>query len=304
MFNAYIIAGGTGFVGTALVQKLIDQNKKVYVLTRQIKTSNQPLLTYVQWDTDKKTIAAKIHETGTCIINLAGANVADGRWTNERKKEILKSRTQSAETIEQLLAEKYISADFYFGASAIGFYGSPNKPCTEDMHASNDFLGTTCKTWEDASTQLSKHGLKICIGRIGLVMGNEGGALPELMNSFQFRVAAVPGNGKQIYSWIHIQDLCNAILHLCDNKLIGTYNLVAPKPTTAKDFIKAIATALNKFSIMLPIPKLALQIVLGEFSIELLKSVEVSNAKLLTSGFRFTYVDITSCMQNLVGMRN
>jgi uncharacterized protein len=303
MYNAYIIAGGTGFVGTALVQKLLQQNKRVYVLTRRQRKSSQPLLSYVLWDTEEQTISEKINDENTCVINLAGANVAEGRWTEARKKEILQSRTQSAETLHKLISTNQIHCSFYFGASAIGYYGSPDKLCSEEMPASTDFLGATCKAWEAANEPIAKLNIPVSIGRIGLVIGNEGGALPELMNSFQFRIAAVPGNGKQIYSWIHLQDLCNALIHLCDNQIAGVHNLVANNPSTAKDFIGAIAHAINKFTISLPIPKLALQVVLGEFSIELLKSVAVSNKKLLASGFKFTHEDISSCMNNLLGKK-
>jgi uncharacterized protein len=303
MYNAYIIAGGTGFVGTALVQKLLQENNRVYVLTRQQKKSDHPLLTYVQWNTDEQTISEKIIDENTCVINLAGANVAEGRWTEARKKEILSSRTQSAATIQKLISTQQIHCSFYFGASAIGYYGSPTGLCTEDMPASNDFLGDTCQAWEHASQIIATQNIPVCIGRIGLVIGVEGGALPELMNSFTFRIAAVPGDGKQIYSWIHLQDLCNAIAHLCNKKNSGTFNLVASNPSTAKDFIAAIASAVNKFTITLPIPKLALQIVLGEFSVELLKSVAISNQKLLASGFTFTYDTISACMNNLLSKK-
>jgi uncharacterized protein len=303
MYNAYIIAGGTGFVGTALVQKLLQQNKRVYVLTRQQKKSERALLSFVQWDTDAQTISEKIIDENTCVINLAGANVAEGRWTEARKKEILQSRTQSAETLHKLISTNQIHCSFYFGASAIGYYGSATALCDEKMPASTDFLGATCKAWEEANEPIAQSNIPVSIGRIGLVIGNEGGALPELMNSFQFRIAAVPGNGKQIYSWIHLQDLCDAIIHLCNNKINGVHNLVATTPTSAKEFIGAIAKAINKFTISLPIPQLALKIVLGEFSIELLKSVAVSNKKLLASGFKFTHENISSCMNNLLGKK-
>jgi uncharacterized protein len=300
LYNAYVIAGGSGFIGTALGEHLVKAGQKVYILTRSNLQSKHALLHYITWNPTNGFIQQKIVEDNVCLINLAGANVAGERWSAKRKQEIVQSRTVSAQALYKLCADRSIKASLYIGASAIGYYGSPGVPCVEDMDNSSDYLGETCRQWEDASLHLKRLGLTVCIMRIGLVMGNEGGALPELKTSLSFRVAGVPGSGKQIYSWIHLTDVVKAISFAADHKLDGPYNCVAPQPASAKQVIVAMAKATNKWYITLHMPKFILDIALGEFAIELTKSVHVSSTKLQSLGFTYNYPSIEGCMQNLM----
>jgi uncharacterized protein len=300
MYNAYVIAGGSGFIGNALCQELIAHGQKVYILTRADRSGKNPLLRYIKWQPTVGQIDSEIIEDNVCVINLCGANVASERWSKSRKQEIIDSRTTSAQALYKLCAEKSIKASYFISASAIGYYGSPSSVCVEEMNNSDDYLGTTCKLWEDATTPIKRLDIPLCIMRIGLVMGREAGALPELMNSLNFKLAAVPCNGKQIYSWIHLHDVSKAFLFACDKKLQGTYNCVAPKPASAKQLITAMANAYGKKYITVHIPKFALEIALGEFAIELTKSAEVSSAKLQSEGFDFAFENVESCMTDLL----
>ncbi|MFM2387188.1 MAG: hypothetical protein RL660_1945 [Bacteroidota bacterium] len=299
MYNAYVLAGGSGFVGSVLAKKLAAHGNKVYILTRQANRVSDGLIHYVQWNTEAKLLLGEIKESNVCLINLAGANVAHGRWTSKRKEDLLTSRTSSIETLLKLVRDQQIDASYFFSASAIGYYGVQNKPCAEDMPPSNDFLGNTCKAWEEAAMQFAKLQIPYSIGRIGLVMGNDGGAYPELKASFTARVSAVPSSGEQIYSWIHIQDAVDAILHLCRHKLEGVYNITAPLPCNAKTLMQAIGKATGKSFFTFIVPKFMLQLLLGEFSVELTKSANISSKKLEQSGYTFHFSNIDDCMHKL-----
>ncbi len=299
-YSVFLISGGTGFIGSQIVNELLAAKHKVYVLTRQSITSNNPLLQYIQWNPAQGTIAKTIAESDVCVIHLAGANVAGKRWSAAYLKEILDSRTQSTAYLWQLINNKSIKAGCFVGASATGYYGDnpQGRPFVETDKAENDFLGQTCVAWEQAVQKHKQANIATCIYRLGMVLGAGGGAVPQFIRTLP--IAGIPGNGRQYYPWVHITDVVNAILFAANNELIGTYNLVSPQHETARSIITNLAKASKKFYIAIPSPAFVIKLILGKFSIEVLKDVRVSSDKLLNAGFVFRYDNIQKACEQIM----
>lgn len=302
-----LITGGTGLIGTALTKELVDKNHDVIILTREKKESAaNGKITYAEWNVEKQTISPEAIAKADYIIHLAGANVAEKRWTNERKKIIVESRVQSGHLLVKALQEISNKVKAVISASAIGWYGpdpqipNPN-PFVETDSATNDFLGNTCQQWEEAILPVVSLGKRLVVIRTGIVLSDDGGAYAEFKKPLQFGVASILGNGKQIVSWIHIEDLVRLYIYAIENENIsGLYNGVAPHPVSNKTLILEIAKQRNKFFITAPVPSFALKLALGEMSIEVLKSTTVSSSKIEKAGFRFWFPDIKTAVHNLI----
>ncbi len=301
------ITGGTGMVGKRLTALLIQKGYRVIIVSRNDNETSHPNITYKKWDVSCNYIDPTILTNATHLVHLAGAGVADKRWTAKRKKEIVDSRVQSGKLLAHALTNTMHNIQTVHSASAIGWYG-PDKTSTaftEDAPNHNDFLGDTCKQWEASLTPITKHNMRLCIYRFGIVFSNEGGALKEFLKPLRFRVAAVLGNGKQVMSWIHIDDVCNAIIWgIENNQVSGVFNTVAPTPVSNAVITKAIAKLLwgNGF-VTIPVPTFMLKIILGEMSIEVLKSATVSANKLQQAGFAFQYPTINNALMHLLAKK-
>ena len=307
-----LITGGTGMIGKALTQALIERGFNVIILTRHFndkqKTGNDKL-TYAIWDIAKQTIDKNAFAKADYIIHLAGASVAEKRWTKKRKQEIVSSRVDSGKLIVDSLKKLPNKVKTVISATAIGWYGpdkSDANKFTEDDPSSNDFLGQTCKQWEIAIEPVSFLGKRLVKIRIGIVLSNEGGAYVEFKKPLKFRLATILGNGKQIVSWIHIDDLVRAILFAMGNeKMEGVYNAVAPHPVSNKELVLEIARKERGRSyIPVHVPTFALKIRLGEMSVEVLKSATVSADKIQQAGFIFQYPDLESAISQMVSQKN
>ena len=307
-----LITGGTGMIGKALTQALIERGFNVIVLTRHISEKQKAKiekLSYAIWDLEKRTIDKDALAKGDYIIHLAGASVAEKRWTEERKKEIVSSRVDSGKLIVESLKTLPNKIKTIISATAIGWYGpdkNGRKTFTEVDPSSNDFLGQTSKQWEAAIEPVSFLGKRLVKLRIGIVLSNEGGAYVEFKKPLNFRFATILGNGKQIVSWIHIDDLVRAILFAMGNeKMEGVYNAVAPHPVSNKELVLEIARkerGRSYFPVHVPI--FALKIRLGEMSIEVLKSATVSSEKIQQAGFIFQYSNLESAISQLASQKN
>lgn len=302
-----LIAGGTGLVGTALTEYLLQKNYSVIILTRSVaKSSQRPNLRYTQWNTDTQTIDAAALAEADYIVNLAGAGVADKRWTRARKKEIQQSRVSSGQLITKSLKENPNKLKAVINASAIGYYGAdpviPNENSfVETDKADTQFLGETCRLWEESVEGITALNIPLIKLRIGIVLSNEGGALKEFKKPLQFGVAAILGSGKQVISWIHLTDLCRMIEYaMLHEKMNGVYNAVAPKPVNNKMLTVELAKRIKgKFYIPAYVPAFVLKIILGEMSIEVLKSATVSSKKIQDAGFTFLYPSIKAALDDL-----
>ncbi len=304
-----LITGGTGLVGKTLSRHLAAKGFSVIILGRTPpavkKTDIQ--ISYAQWNVKEKTIDVQAIQKADYIIHLAGAGVVEKRWTETYKKEIQDSRTQSSTLLVDTLKQHTNKVKAVVSASAIGWYGADeadqHKPggFVETDKAAPGFLGDTCKLWEESIEPVEQLGKRLVKLRTGIVLSNDGGALAEFKKPLRLGIAAILGNGKQIVSWIHIDDLCRMFIEAIQNEQwSGTFNAVAPVPVSNKILTLTLARQLKgSFFIPIYVPAFALNMILGESSIEVLKSCYVSCKKIKEAGFTFLYPSIMVALEEL-----
>lgn len=303
----YVITGGTGMVGSYLTNILLQQKQEVVILTRQPSQQlNREGVSYAYWNPSKQEIDQSIWEKADYVIHLAGAGVADQRWSALRKLEIANSRIQGGELLYRSLQSNQHHVKAFVSASAIGWYG-PDKQTNkvgfiETDAVFDDFLGQTCLKWEESVSGIEKLGIRLVKLRIGIVLHPSGGALKEFLKPIRFGLAAILGTGRQIISWIHLDDLVKMILFAAHQENVhGIYNAVSPNPVSNKQMTLTIAKLLRgSFFIPVYAPSFALKLILGEMSIEVLKSTTVNSKKIQTMGFNFSFSNIESALKNLL----
>jgi uncharacterized protein (TIGR01777 family) len=311
-----LITGGTGMIGTALSRRLLNEGYNVIILSRNPKetAASHPVgaernffrssgnLFYSRWDINSMTIDPSALAEADFVIHLAGASVASQRWTETRKREILESRTKSSELLVKALREHPNKVKAVISASAIGFYGPDNgKPFVEQSPAAEDFLGTTCRDWENSIEPVSALGKRLVKMRLGIVLANEGGALKEFRKPLRMGVAAILGDGGQMVSWVHIDDISKAFIHAIESEgMSGVFNLTAPEPVSNRTLTLTLAKHANgRLFIPLKVPIFVLKAMLGEMSIEVLKSATVNSEKIQSQGFHFDYPTIDAAIRHL-----
>lgn len=310
MTKTVLITGGTGLVGRSLTKALINKGYKVIIVTRDTVGKKQTdNLVYAKWDVHKQQIDTAALQQADYIVHLAGAGVVEKKWTDAYKKEIQQSRTESSRLLIDALQQNTNKVKAVISASAIGWYGADKEPVeifTEADAADDGFLGQTCKLWEAGIEPVTALGKRLVKLRIGIVLSNDGGALAEFKKPLRFGIAAVLGNGKQMVSWIHMDDLCSLFIAAVENEqLSGSYNAVAPNPVSNRLLTITLAKALNNRSfIAMQVPVFVLKIMMGERSIEVLKSTTVSCKKILGTGFEFTYKTIDAALKNLAATKD
>jgi hypothetical protein len=305
-----LITGGTGMVGQALTTHLLAQGYEVIILSRSNCNKSIAGLTYAQWDIAQQTMDIAALQKADIIIHLAGAGVAEKRWSVKRKKEILDSRVDAGNFLVKLLSTHTHKVKTVISASAIGWYG-PDSPQSllhgfqETDPVDPSFLGSTCKSWELSIQPLVSLGIRLVTLRIGIVLNPKGGALLEFIKPAKFGCATILGSGKQMISWIHQSDLCRMIQYGIENESInGVFNAVSPYPVSNKELVKVVAGQLHSFYIPISVPSIILKIMLGEMSIEVLKSANVSSRKIQAQGFHFSYPQIKDAIQNLLSINS
>jgi uncharacterized protein len=298
-----LITGGTGMIGKALTKALLDKGYEVTILTRKKPAGTAaPGMSYAEWDIKRQTIETTSIAKADHIIHLAGAGVADKRWSRKRKQEIVESRVRSVELLIKTMAEVPNKVKTIVSSSGIGWYGPdpsiPNPhPFKEDAPAHNDFLGQTCLQWEQCLDPAKQMGKRVVSLRTGIVLSDEGGALKEFRKPLNFMLATILGNGRQVISWIDIRDLVQIyIKSIEDTQLSGAYNAVAPHPVNNRQLVLQLARSERKFYIPFYVPSFVLKAVLGEMSIEVLKSATVSCDKISQSGFTFQFSKIVDAL--------
>jgi uncharacterized protein len=302
-----LITGGTGLIGTALSSFLTGKNHDVIILTRQVRPG-KPNITYAAWDPARQTIDTEAIEKADYIINLAGAGVADKRWTKKRKEEMVSSRVQSGQLLSKTLQDIPNKVKTVISISGIGWYGDDEKRSSgqhffkEQDPADTGYLGATCVQWENAIKPVTEVGKRLVIFRCGVALSNKGGAYTEFAKPVRFGLATILGSGRQVISWIHIDDVCRLFLYAIENeKMQGVYNAVAPEPVTNKNFMLSLAKKIKgSFFIPFYVPSFVLKIVLGELSVEVLKSATVSSEKISAEGFQFVYPTLDVALNDLV----
>jgi len=301
------ITGGSGFVGRHLSRALLAAGHSVTVFSRSAPAKPAQGVHFARWNPEAGEYNAADFAPLEAVVHLAGAGVADKRWTPARKAEIVRSRVQGTRTLVEALRTSAPECRTLVAASAIGWYG-PDRgdvtPFTEDAPAYEDFLGNTCAQWEEASGWANQF-LRTVILRLGIVLGRDGGAWPQLTKGLRLAgVKTILGTGRQVVSWVHVDDIVGAILHALSTQTVqGVYNTVAPHPVTHRALMDALAAAKGGLAIPVPIPTAALKLAMGEMSIEVLKSCTVSARKLVMAGYAFRFPGIADAARDLAHAR-
>jgi uncharacterized protein (TIGR01777 family) len=301
-----LITGGTGMIGQALAKQFIANGYEVIILSRSPKRSSRLHLSYAKWDIEKGEIDLEALAKANIIVHLAGEGVADKRWSEKRKQAIVDSRVNSGNLLVKALSENNHQLKTFISASAIGWYGPDTAASLEHGFVETDtpdnsYLGNTCQLWEQSTAAVASMGIRLVTLRIGIVFNKKGGALAEFLKPAKFALAAILGNGKQIVSWIHQADLCKMIQYAIETPAVqGVYNAVAPNPVTNKKLVITIAK--YTYPIYFPsfVPGFLLKIILGEMSIEVLKSAKVSAQKIQDAGFVFDYPNVEDAIIDLI----
>lgn len=293
-----LITGGTGLVGKHLTKLLLDKGYTVSHLSR--KAGNVPKVKTFLWDVPKGTIDANCIDNVDIIIHLAGAGIADKRWTDGRKQEIISSRTKSISLIYSLLKQRPHQVKKVISASATGYYSNRGDDLmTEESSPAGDFLGKCCIDWEQAVDEGESLGLGILKFRTGVVLTDEGGALKQLALPIKFGFGAPLGSGNQWIPWIHLQDVVDLYLFGIENPIAGVYNMVAPNPVTNQKLTIVMATQLNRPLWLPSVPAFTLKLALGEMSAVVLGSTKVSAEKIEKAGFVFKYPTIKEAIREI-----
>lgn len=295
-----LITGGSGLVGKALTNRLILGGHEVRILSRNPQSSSQ--LKSFYWNVEKNEIDEKAFEGVEHIVHLAGIGIADKRWTNARKQDIIDSRVNSMKLITDVVKKKNIKLKSFVGASAIGIYGmtTSEQIFSETDNGTDDFLTQSCTQWENSYQQIQTLSSKNCIIRIGVVLSKNGGALKKLLPLFQLGLGSAVGSGKQYMPWIHIEDLVS-VFHeaLFNSNYNGIYNAVSTEETTNYSFSKQLAKSLSKPFFLPNVPAFLLKLLFGEMANVLLKGSRVSNQKLINEGFEFKYSALSDALKKI-----
>jgi uncharacterized protein (TIGR01777 family) len=295
-----LIGGGTGLVGQRLSELLNMEGHTVLHLSRT-KDLDAKYPAY-HWDLHRQTIDREAVEQADYLINLAGAGIADKPWTRARKQVIIESRTQSNALLRKAALERSTPPKAYIASAAIGIYGDRGDTLlTEESEpGQSGFLAESCRQWEAAIQDWMTTPIRTVGIRIGVVMANEGGALPKMMMSLPVGVAPYFGNGQAWYSWIHIDDLARLFIHAIKTEdMQGFYNGVAPHPVRNKDLVRAMVEAKKAKAVLVPAPAFALRLGMGEMADAVLSSARVSADKTESTGFTFKYPTIDDAFKAL-----
>ena len=306
-----VIGGGTGFLGVALAETYAEEGHDVRVLTRQLKPGESrhdpgtgvPGVTRVGWRPDGRAgSTTDIVHSADAVINLAGANLGDARWTPQRKAVLHDSRILPTRTLAAAIIESTARPPVFISASGVSYYRPGSEPSTESSPAGTDFLAELCKEWEREAMQAESAATRVVHIRSGVVLERSGGVLPRMMMPFRFFAGGPLGSGRQYVSWIHRIDWIEMVRWIIDTPSIkGAVNTTAPVPVTNREFARALGRAMHRPSLM-PAPAFALRLALGEMAEPLtLTSLRVIPQCALSHGFHFRYPEIDLAFRGIFG---
>ena len=300
MAKKILITGASGLVGKRLTELLLQKGYQVSHLGRNTRKGVVPSFI---WDVNKGAIDSNAFAGVDTIIHLAGAGVAEKRWTNARKQEILESRTKSTALLFNALKKERHSVTAFVSASAIGYYGFGlnEKVFTEESEPGSDYLAQVTKNWEQEVDKINSLAIRVVKLRIGIVLSEKGGALAEMVKPIKSGVGSPLGTGKQYLTWIHLDDLCEMFIKAVeDSSMRGPYNAVGPQWVTNAEMTHAIANVLNKPLWLPSVPGFVLKIILGEMADLVINGSKISSAKIQKTGFKFMFTKLDEALKNLL----
>ena len=293
-----LIGGSHGLVGTALIKSLETEGHEIFRLVRHAPTSK----TEVEWSPDRYSIALARIEGFDAVVNLAGESIAEGRWTEDKKRRIRESRVKGTKLLGDALANLAVPPKIFVCASAIGFYGNRgDELLTETSAAGGDFLAKVCAEWEDATALATEKGIRVVNARFGVILDTNGGALKKMLPPFRMGAGGKVGSGKQWMSWIALDDVVAGIqFALANDSIRGPVNFVAPVPVTNAEFTKTLGKVLSRPTI-LPIPAFAIKLLFGEMGEALLLGGQrVAPERLVAEGYEFSYPQLEQALVHIL----
>lgn len=297
MQETVLITGGSGLVGARLSQLLMAKRYKIRHMSRTSYSSGaisrfQWNLETMEWDND--AIIGVDY-----IIHLAGANVAEGRWTNKRKRQIEESRVKGCQLVCAMVDFSKGAIKGVVSSSAVGYYGTANESevMEEGSLAGIDFLAKVCAKWEET---ISLCNTNLAILRTGVVLSNEGGAVSKMLTPIKVGLGTVVGKGTQLMPWVHIDDLCNMYIYAMENGIRGVYNAVSPEIISNARFTEQLAQEVNRKILLPKTPSWVLKLILGEMADMLLTGVNVSSEKIKRTGFIWNYPSLNVALSNIL----
>ena len=298
-----LMTGGTGFVGKQLTSRFVQDGNEVTILSRSLKGSGAPPhgVSYLQGDPTQKGPWQDAIKNHDAVINLAGASIFS-RWSEEYKRLIRESRIFTTQNIVEGIPSRADNKFTFFSTSAVGYYGfHGDEQLDEESPPGNDFLARMAVEWEAEALKAQERGARVVITRFGIVLGEKGGALGQMIPLFKKYIGGPIGSGSQWFSWVHIKDLAEAFSFLMKHpEVSGPVNVCSPNPVRNKDLAKALGKALHRPSFF-PAPGFMIKLVLGEFGSVILEGQRVLPRRLLKDGFAFQYPDIDQALQNILG---
>lgn len=308
MQKTIMIAGGTGFIGSHLINVLLSDNYKIKLLSRNMQSAKEkfknPNVEIIKWSSNdnegNNNLSEHINSTDH-IINLSGANVGEKRWDEKFKKELYDSRINSTRKLVNAIANSDKKPEAFVCASGVGIYGHrDDNKLTESSSLGNTFLAKLCKDWESEANKAEQSGVRVVNIRTGMVLDKTEGALPKMLLPFKFFAGGQIASGKQYMSWIHIKDAVN-LYKFCfeNNSVSGPVNLTTPNPVTNAQFCKSLAKALHS-PCWATVPAFAVKIAVGEFGEEVINGQRVIPQKALDHHFKFEFTDVNSALKDLL----
>jgi uncharacterized protein (TIGR01777 family) len=293
-----LISGATGMIGSALARELTDEGHRVTRLTRSPRLAED-----VGWNPATGEVDAPRLEGHDAVVHLAGESIGEGRWTQEKKRRIMESRTQGTRLLAETVANLSEPPKVMVSASAVGYYGDRgNELLREESGPGSDFLAEVCKAWEAAADPAREAGIRVVHPRNGIVLSTDGGALARMLPIFRLGGGGRIGSGRQWWSWVAIDDVVGAIVHsLTDDSVEGPVNLGSPNPLTNAEYTRVLGKVLNRPTLF-PLPAPAARLMLGEVADALLlASQRMEPAKLKETGYEFRYPELEGALRHLLG---
>jgi uncharacterized protein (TIGR01777 family) len=301
-----LITGATGFVGRRLVGRLarpIVLSRGAEQAKAELRDKDDAPVEAIAWDPVDGPPPKAAFDGVDAVFHLAGESVAQGRWTDEKKRRIRASREMGTRHLVRAIVElNGHKPGVLVSASAVGFYGEKGDEIVDETaHSGDDFLSDVCRAWEAESVPARSAGVRVVNPRISLVLGADGGALPQMLPPFFWGMGSPLGSGRQWMSWIHVEDMVRLLLFAAETKpLAGAVNAAAPNPVTNRQFTKALGRVLGRPTFMPSVPGFMLRLMLGEFASVLLTSQRVVPKAATAAGFEFEFPELEPALADIL----